>query len=372
MEKLHSFLNMLHTITGIPMLYIDCRSHSISYCIGLREIPKITHFNVRKISDLTMSHNPLLLSDGKNSEKAMYVLGISGGKTMIGLVILLKEIGFPGVIGSHYLSAVNLINLFLFDVPVTLDSAVYEAKILDGELWLGISEGESTGGLPREEGYITHYIEKRILQSVRSGNLYTLRTEILEYISLAHKSLYSPDRNPRNRKNTLITMTTMAFIEAVGGGLPSKEGMSLVIKYHGIIERLYNFNQVDTLIEEILVSFCKSVQAIKLKELSYPVYYCVDYVKSHIRDKIKLDSIAKKLQISPGYLSALFKEQYGVNFSSYVIAEKIEEAKKLVNFSDETFSEIAFQLSFSDQSHFSRSFKKYTGYTPLQYRNRQV
>ena len=61
-------------------------------------------------------------------------------------------------------------------------------------------------------------------------------------------------------------------------------------------------------------------------------------------------------------------EDMGISLSHYIQQKKIEEAKKLLQFSDRSLSEIASLLNFSSQSHFQTIFRKSTGVTPLSYR----
>ena len=84
----------------------------------------------------------------------------------------------------------------------------------------------------------------------------------------------------------------------------------------------------------------------------------IEHVKSHLKEKIRLGDIAQRCNMRISHLSALFKHEYGINFSTFVMNEKIEEAKKLIQYSDYPISAIASELGFTDQSHFSRCFKK--------------
>ena len=89
---------------------------------------------------------------------------------------------------------------------------------------------------------------------------------------------------------------------------------------------------------------------------------------SHLHDKITMDDLAYETGCSPNYLSRLFKEHEGISPLQYILREKINRAKNLLVYSDYTYSEIATYLGFSSQSHLGKQFKKFTGYTLLEYR----
>lgn len=67
-------------------------------------------------------------------------------------------------------------------------------------------------------------------------------------------------------------------------------------------------------------------------------------------------------------LSRLFSSVEGKSIERYFILQKIERAKELIVYDEKTFSEIAFDLGYSSQQHFSRQFKKETGLSPSHFK----
>ena len=76
------------------------------------------------------------------------------------------------------------------------------------------------------------------------------------------------------------------------------------------------------------------------------------------------------LGTNPSYLSTLFKQYEGISFSDFVMREKINLAKSLLIYSQESYGQISATLGFSSQSHMGKHFKKLTGMTPIQFRQR--
>ncbi len=95
-------------------------------------------------------------------------------------------------------------------------------------------------------------------------------------------------------------------------------------------------------------------------------------VKQHIEDnymnEIQLADIALVAQISPGYLSARFKHDTGVSFTSYLISFRMDKAKELLTSSSMNCRLIAEAVGYYDYAQFSKIFKKYVGQSPLDYR----
>lgn len=98
--------------------------------------------------------------------------------------------------------------------------------------------------------------------------------------------------------------------------------------------------------------------------ISKAVILCMDYVYNHLNTRITIEELAAFTNLSPSYLSRLFKKELGISISNYINEKKIEKARNLLKYSDYSFVEIANYLAFSSQSHFIQSFKKSVGLTP--------
>jgi AraC-like DNA-binding protein len=79
--------------------------------------------------------------------------------------------------------------------------------------------------------------------------------------------------------------------------------------------------------------------------------------------------LADAVHLSPGYLGDLLKKETGLNAQEHIHHYVIEEAKDILLHSNQSVSEIAFQLGFEYPQYFSRLFKQKTGKTPLEFRN---
>ena len=79
--------------------------------------------------------------------------------------------------------------------------------------------------------------------------------------------------------------------------------------------------------------------------------------------------VAKHLDISPFYVSKVFKKELGINFVTYVTEQKIEKAKEHLRNNDMSIVDLSFVMGFPDPSYFTKVFKKVENMTPSQYRN---
>lgn len=94
------------------------------------------------------------------------------------------------------------------------------------------------------------------------------------------------------------------------------------------------------------------------------------YVNQHYKDNISLTEIAGEVFMSPTYICAVFKRETGKTINEYMIEMKMNEAKKMLESTKVKIMDISEDLGYENSQYFSYSFKKYTGETPQQYRNR--
>lgn len=80
------------------------------------------------------------------------------------------------------------------------------------------------------------------------------------------------------------------------------------------------------------------------------------------------DYLSNEIHKDYQQLSRLFSAVEGKSIERYFILQKIERAKELIVYDEKTLSEIALELDYSSQQHFSRQFKKETGLSPSHFK----
>ena len=101
---------------------------------------------------------------------------------------------------------------------------------------------------------------------------------------------------------------------------------------------------------------------------SYGIENISEYIDSHLSENIKVRDIAAKCHISYSGFAARFHARYGMSCKEYIERMRIFKSEEYLLFTDQDLSWISDQTGFSDCSHFIRSFKKYRGITPKQFR----
>ena len=94
-----------------------------------------------------------------------------------------------------------------------------------------------------------------------------------------------------------------------------------------------------------------------------------EYVCANLGGDLSLSTVAAKVNLSTNYLSMLFKNKTNQKYTEYVLHMRMEKAKKLLQESEFKIYEISEICGYNSVKHFISAFKKYTGTTPMQYKN---
>ena len=132
-----------------------------------------------------------------------------------------------------------------------------------------------------------------------------------------------------------------------------------------------NSDTVDML-RSCLTDFCvNAMQACLMERTKNPHVYiqlAIDYIDSHYSENLSLPLIADQIHVNPAYLSALFKEETGKNYSEYLTERRMEEARNLLLDEEMTVSGVAEAVGYNSTRYFSRLFETKIGMKPNEYR----
>lgn len=93
---------------------------------------------------------------------------------------------------------------------------------------------------------------------------------------------------------------------------------------------------------------------------------------NYSKSEFSLVVLSEKLSLSQGYLSGIFKKNFGIPFQDYLLQKRMEKAKILLLTTELKNYEIAEQIGFEDVNYFGMKFKKYYGISPKQYKDQVV
>ncbi|HYK75288.1 MAG TPA: helix-turn-helix domain-containing protein, partial [Pseudoneobacillus sp.] len=102
------------------------------------------------------------------------------------------------------------------------------------------------------------------------------------------------------------------------------------------------------------------------------IHQIKQYIIEHSSEDISLDTLAKKVDLSPIYISKMFKEKLGINYIDLLTECRIEKAKKLLVDPEISIKEITYNVGYHDPNYFSKVFKKMCNVSPKEYRRNLV
>lgn len=119
-----------------------------------------------------------------------------------------------------------------------------------------------------------------------------------------------------------------------------------------------------------LLQICYNNHKEKKPKLDNCVSQALAYINDNITNDISLDRLSEALFINKSYLCRQFKKATNMTINEYIKNRRLSIAKKKLQFTDISISNIAFLCGFSNFSHFSNFFKKLEGISPSQYREK--
>ncbi|OXM86738.1 response regulator [Paenibacillus rigui] len=139
------------------------------------------------------------------------------------------------------------------------------------------------------------------------------------------------------------------------------------------LQTMTTSKQIFTTVRDFTVELISEICARRDSHQKQLMSKAYQYVETHFsREDLSLQDVANYVNVSPGYLSAMFKKIGNTTFSECLLKTRMEKALQLMSKDDCKAYEIAYQIGFSNPQYFSVCFKKYTGFSPSEYRSRRA
>jgi YesN/AraC family two-component response regulator len=161
----------------------------------------------------------------------------------------------------------------------------------------------------------------------------------------------------------------MAVIILTGYGSKDIAVKALKGRADDYMEKPLDPRKAKEIIERLLEKKTGSADA-SLTDLKGKIEIVKRFAERNYDKKVSLDDAARKVYLSPKYLSRVFKEVTGKGFSRYRLEVKTHRAGKLLRDTGYTVSQISEELGYQNPESFIRIFKRMAGCTPTEYRKR--
>ena len=259
----------------------------------------------------------------------------------------------------------------LYNKKQTSYSEILVNNFINEEILFKINKDISGNFINKIDAHNPYDRELRIMRSIKSGDLNSLR-QGLEEKFIGHYGIMAKDKL-RSVKNVAICHICLSSRAAIEGGIPFEIAFSTCDKFVIRLEDMTKIEQIEALEKEAQFHFAKLVKNVKNNDdiaKNILIDQCKNIIIKNINKKIIIKDIAKELYTNSDYLSRVFSKTEGITIKDYIQREKVELSKNMLIYHKYSFGQIAVYLHFYSQSHYIKVFKKFTGITPKQFKDK--
>lgn len=208
----------------------------------------------------------------------------------------------------------------------------------------------------------------RILEALKQTDPDKMDSLLSEAYQAAVRSNLSPDLI--RQFSFELAVRALQTVEALGMNTDELKGKAGNL--HDRIHQCENWRQAEQLVSSFMSGLASAIEERRSQRgKSDTIDNILVYIQEHYSDSaLSLDQLADEFHLNPTYISKLFKDHAEGNFIDYLIETRIRASKELLKDKNIKVSEISDAVGYTNSRSFMRTFKKYTGLTPTEYRER--
>lgn len=292
---------------------------------------------------------------------------------------LVKELKLPHEIKDELLSYFNslpiidkgMITHVMQEIIVTFDPDSLVSSGID----IIISQDNNSAYNERKElindiAYITtnHHLEAQFMEKITQGNA----TEAKRLLNIMFKrssiARTSSDNKWLDLHEGHAIVRTIIRLAAKSQGIPSAPLDSIISSGRIAASKVNSGVEINRLLLQTIDNVCTLVMQYRLNKYSSNVNNAIEFILSNLNKELSVKLIANQINVSPNYLSALFKRETGNSITQFVKSKRLESAKKLLSTTSMPINHISASIGIDNNNYFSKIFKEEFGKTPKEYR----
>ncbi len=209
--------------------------------------------------------------------------------------------------------------------------------------------------------------ERELLRRVRLGDKEGAKEVLNEILG---KILFKNAGQTELIRARILELAVVLSRAAVEGKAELEMILGLNFEYIQELGKIKSIEELCIWVVKVLDRFTESVYENRNIKNVDIIRKTREFIRTNYKKKIKLVDISKAVYLSPYYLSHIFKRETGITLMEYLAKVRIEEAKYLLENTPWNTTRISFEVGCTDQSYFSKVFKKIEGMSPSDYRKR--
>lgn len=213
-------------------------------------------------------------------------------------------------------------------------------------------------------------LEGNIMHAVEQGDKNTAIKLLNSNDMLFSFSDRFPNQPLRRVKNLAIVLSTLLRNAVIRSNVPAIFVHRVSEKFAYEIEYSNQLFKLQQLYEDMVEEYTDLVIANTLTRYSKVTQKVIEYLISFYDKQIDKNELAELCFTHPSHLSRKFKQETNMTITGYQQMIRMNQAKHLLKNENISIEEIAWLVGYEDASYFTRVFKKETGKTPSQYREK--
>ena len=208
-------------------------------------------------------------------------------------------------------------------------------------------------------------VEKELLQRAKDGNRNGAREIMNQLLGMIY---FSTGMNIQLIKLRVLELIVLLSRLAAENDFPPEQIFAENIQHMNGLFRITSQEELSTWTTSVLDGFLDKFNSLGPDPKPDKLNRALRLIDQNPRRRVALAEAAAAACLSPSRFSHFFKQELGETYREYQLRRKIEHAKHLLATTRRPIVEIASELVFSDQSYFTRVFRRFTGQTPQRYR----
>lgn len=227
---------------------------------------------------------------------------------------------------------------------------------------------------PRPNAEILHTVydfEVTLINTILNGEVEKALNLYHKFFSLESNYMAVSNSDIHALKIYLISVSMLISHRVIQKGVSTYSSKSKYQAFSKAIDKASSKAEVLNMGKTMVTAYATQVKKSLNNVDNVSIRMAIDYILNNLGEALTLEEVANHANLSKCYFCTQFKKEMKMSFTDYLAHARIEKSKYLLCNSNKSILDIAILIGFNSQSYFTTQFKKYTGVSPKEFRDRR-